>query len=198
MRVLRNRNVLRKDMFSEGRSVEMQTKRSTKAACCTAARAHFRRNVSTKRRYVAELRPVFRAPHFVAALCARPRASAAAATSLSRTAHRLRTRNRSSPLRCFPPWCPRALLHLRHSPRSVSLMTVGVSRVTFRSRSAADQFASLLASPLTSHAYPRPTADSLARHPSDAQRARARGTNRTSAPRCAHGVSLSPVLDECQ
>ena len=147
---------------------------------------------------VAELRPVFRAPHFVAALCARPRASAAAATSLSRTAHRLRTRNRSSPLRCFPPRCPRALLHLRHSPRSVSLMTVGVSRVTFRSRSAADQFASLLAGPRTSYAYPRPTADSLARHPSDAQRARARGTNRTSAPRCAHGVSLSPVLDECQ
>ena len=37
----------------------MQTKRSTKAACCIAARAHFRRNVS-KRRYVAELRPVCR------------------------------------------------------------------------------------------------------------------------------------------
>ena len=63
MRVLRNR----KDMFSEGRSVEMQTKRSTKAACCIAARAHFRRNVS-KRRYVAELRSV-------ATLCARPRAA---------------------------------------------------------------------------------------------------------------------------
>ena len=77
-------------------------------------------------------------------------------------------------------------------------MTVGVSRVPFRSRSAADQFASLLASPRTSHAYPRPTADSLTRHPSDAQRARARGINRPSAPRCSHGVSLSSVLDQSQ
>ena len=31
---------------------------------------------------------------------------------------RLRTRNRSSPLRCFPLWCPRAILHLRREHMS--------------------------------------------------------------------------------
>jgi len=45
----------------------------------------------------------------------------------TRTPRRLRTRNRSSPLRCFPPWCPaRALLHLQraHTCGSrISLMT---------------------------------------------------------------------------
>ena len=52
----------------------------------------------------------------------------------TRTPRRLRTRNRSSPLRCFPPWCPaRALLHLQREHTCVSrisLMTVGC----FRSR----------------------------------------------------------------
>ena len=45
----------------------------------------------------------------------------------TRTPRRLRTRYRSSPLRCFPPWCPaRALLHLQraHTCGSrISLMT---------------------------------------------------------------------------
>ena len=52
----------------------------------------------------------------------------------TRTPHRPRTRNRSSPLRCFPPWCPaRALLHLQREHTCVSrisLMTEGC----FRSR----------------------------------------------------------------
>ena len=45
---------------------------------------------------------------------------------------------------------PRALLHLRHSPPSVSLTTVRVARVPFRSRAAADQFASLISTPCAS------------------------------------------------
>ena len=52
----------------------------------------------------------------------------------TRTPRRLRTRNRSSPLNCFPPWCPaRALLHLQREHTCVSrisLMTEGC----FRSR----------------------------------------------------------------
>ena len=61
----------------------------------------------------------------------------------TRTPHRLRTRNRSSLLWCFPPWCPAstpAPSEGTHATPFVSLTTVGLSACLFsQSRAAADQ-----------------------------------------------------------
>jgi hypothetical protein len=67
------------------------------------------------------------------------RAIAARAARARAPPHPLRTRNRSNPLRCFLPRCPRALLHLReHTPLplhvSLRLTSVDSFRVPFRSR----------------------------------------------------------------
>ena len=60
-----------------------------------------------------------------------------------RASHRLRTRNRSSLLWCFPPWCPAstpAPSEGTHATPFVSLTTVGLSACLFsQSRAAADQ-----------------------------------------------------------
>jgi hypothetical protein len=81
---------------------------------------------------------------FVRASCALRRSRAQRASVRStRTPHRLRTRNRSSQLRCFPPWCPAstpAPSEGTHATPFVSLTTVGLSACLFsQSRAAADQ-----------------------------------------------------------
>ncbi len=88
--------------------------------------------------------------HALCCLYAHPRSPCSTCASVgcdrTRTPHRPRTRNPSSPLRCFPPWCPAGIpgahvrLPLSHdcdfSPRAFP-----------QSRAAADQYASLLATP---------------------------------------------------
>jgi hypothetical protein len=81
---------------------------------------------------------------FVRASCALRRSRAQRASVRStRTPHRLRTRNRSSQLKCFPPWCPAstpAPSEGTHATPFVSLTTVGLSACLFsQSRAAADQ-----------------------------------------------------------
>ena len=75
-----------------------------------------------------------------AALCARALSVVHRASVRStRTPHRLRTRNRSSQFRCFPPWCPASTPAPSEGTHATPFVSLKTACLISQSRAAADQ-----------------------------------------------------------